>query len=39
MSEQLLTALNPGKKFDRAGETIVVVDTGVGEDGESVEGR
>jgi len=31
MSEQLLAALNPGKKFDRAGETIVVVDTGVGE--------
>jgi lipoprotein-anchoring transpeptidase ErfK/SrfK len=35
MSEQLLTALNPGKKFDRAGETVVVVDTGVGENGES----
>ena len=35
VSEQLLTALNPGKKFDRAGETIVVVDTGVGENGES----
>jgi lipoprotein-anchoring transpeptidase ErfK/SrfK len=35
MSEQLLTALNPGKKFDRAGETIVVVDTGVGENSES----
>ena len=35
MSEQLLAALNPGKKFDRAGETIVVVDTGVGENGES----
>ena len=30
MSEQLLTALNPGKKFDRAGETIVVTDTAVG---------
>ena len=27
MSEELLTALNPGKHFDRAGETIVVVDT------------
>ena len=27
MSEQLLTALNPGRHFDRAGETIVVVDT------------
>jgi lipoprotein-anchoring transpeptidase ErfK/SrfK len=35
MSEQLLTALNPGKKFDRAGETVVVVNTGVGENGES----
>src|SRR5690349_16184124 len=29
MSEQLLSALNPGKKFD-ASETIVVVDTSVG---------
>jgi lipoprotein-anchoring transpeptidase ErfK/SrfK len=28
MSEQLLTALNSGKKFERAGEAIVVVDTG-----------
>jgi lipoprotein-anchoring transpeptidase ErfK/SrfK len=37
MSEQLLTALNPGKKFDRAGETIVVTDTAVGENGESAE--
>ncbi|OPY95831.1 hypothetical protein A5906_07660 [Bradyrhizobium sacchari] len=27
MSEQLLTALNPGRRFDRAGDTIVVVDT------------
>lgn len=27
MSEQLLAALNPGRHFDRAGETIVVVDT------------
>jgi lipoprotein-anchoring transpeptidase ErfK/SrfK len=35
MSEQLLAALNPGKKFDRAGETIVVVDTSVGESGDS----
>jgi lipoprotein-anchoring transpeptidase ErfK/SrfK len=26
MSEQLLAALNPGRHFDRAGETIVVVD-------------
>ncbi|WP_409997168.1 L,D-transpeptidase family protein [Bradyrhizobium cosmicum] len=30
MSEQLLTALNPGRHFDRVGETIVVVDTGGG---------
>ncbi|MBR0789609.1 murein L,D-transpeptidase [Bradyrhizobium manausense] len=28
MSEQLLAALNPGRHFDRAGETIAVVDTG-----------
>jgi lipoprotein-anchoring transpeptidase ErfK/SrfK len=28
MSEQLLAALNPGQRFDRAGDTIVVVDTG-----------
>ncbi|UFW72992.1 L,D-transpeptidase family protein [Bradyrhizobium sp. WU425] len=34
MSEQLLTALNSGKKFERAGEAIVVVDTG-GTDGEA----
>ncbi|WP_298872398.1 L,D-transpeptidase family protein [uncultured Bradyrhizobium sp.] len=27
MSEQLLTTLNPGRHFDRAGETITVVDT------------
>ncbi|MDA9493218.1 L,D-transpeptidase family protein [Bradyrhizobium sp. CCBAU 11361] len=27
MSEQLLAALNPGRRFDRAGETIAVVDT------------
>lgn len=27
MSEQLLTKLNPGRHFDRAGDTIVVVDT------------
>lgn len=27
MSEQLLTALNPGRRFDRAGETITVIDT------------
>ncbi|MGY4236454.1 lipoprotein-anchoring transpeptidase ErfK/SrfK [Bradyrhizobium sp. USDA 4449] len=30
MSEQLLVALNPGRHFDRAGETIVVVDTADG---------
>ena len=30
MSEQLLSALNPGRHFDRAGETIAVVDTGEG---------
>jgi len=30
MSEQLLTVLNPGRHFDRAGETIAVVDTGEG---------
>jgi len=35
MSEQLLAALNPGKKFDRAGEAIVVVDTGGAEGGEA----
>ncbi|MGY2908976.1 lipoprotein-anchoring transpeptidase ErfK/SrfK [Bradyrhizobium sp. URHC0002] len=35
MSEQLLAALNPGKKFDHAGETIVVVDTGASESGGS----
>jgi lipoprotein-anchoring transpeptidase ErfK/SrfK len=28
MSEDLLAALNPGRHFDRAGESIVVVDTG-----------
>ncbi len=28
MSEDLLATLNPGRHFDRAGETIVVVDTG-----------
>lgn len=27
MSEELLATLNPGRQFDRAGETIVVVDT------------
>ncbi|RXT43123.1 hypothetical protein B5V03_23280 [Bradyrhizobium betae] len=33
MSEQLLAALNPGRHFDRAGETIVVVDTTSGGEG------
>jgi lipoprotein-anchoring transpeptidase ErfK/SrfK len=28
MSEQLLLMLNPGQRFDRAGDSIVVVDTG-----------
>jgi lipoprotein-anchoring transpeptidase ErfK/SrfK len=28
MSEDLLATLNPGKRFDRAGDVIVVVDTG-----------
>jgi lipoprotein-anchoring transpeptidase ErfK/SrfK len=28
MSEDLLAALNPGRHFDRAGETIAVIDTG-----------
>jgi lipoprotein-anchoring transpeptidase ErfK/SrfK len=28
MSEELLAALNPGRHFDRAGETIAVIDTG-----------
>lgn len=28
ISEALLAALNPGQRFDRAGDTIVVVDTG-----------
>lgn len=32
MSEDLLSALNPGRHFDRAGETIVVVDTGADQD-------
>ena len=32
MSERLLVALNPGRHFDRAGETIVVVDTATGEE-------
>lgn len=31
MSEQLLAALNPGRHFDRAGETIVVLDTSSGD--------
>ena len=28
MSEELLATLNPGRHFDHAGDTIVVVDTG-----------
>jgi hypothetical protein len=28
MSEQMLAALNPGQRFDRAGDGIIVVDTG-----------
>jgi lipoprotein-anchoring transpeptidase ErfK/SrfK len=31
MSEQLLATLNPGRRFDRAGDTIVVLDTGGGQ--------
>jgi lipoprotein-anchoring transpeptidase ErfK/SrfK len=31
MSEELLAALNPGQRFDRAGDTVVVVDTGRGQ--------
>lgn len=34
MSEQLLMALNPGRKFDRVGETITVIDRNRGEDSE-----
>jgi lipoprotein-anchoring transpeptidase ErfK/SrfK len=30
MSEALLTALNPGRKFDRSGETIMVANVGAG---------
>ena len=33
MSEQLLAQLNPGQRFDRAGDTIAVVDTGGGQEG------
>jgi lipoprotein-anchoring transpeptidase ErfK/SrfK len=36
MSEQLLAALNPGRHFDRAGETIAVVDTSDGGSGAPV---
>jgi lipoprotein-anchoring transpeptidase ErfK/SrfK len=31
MSEQLLSLLNPGQRFDHAGDSIVVVDTGRGD--------
>jgi lipoprotein-anchoring transpeptidase ErfK/SrfK len=34
MSEDLLSALNPGRHFDRAGEIITVVDTGVDQNSE-----
>ena len=34
MSEDLLSALNPGKHFDRAGETIAVIDTGADQNSE-----
>jgi len=34
MNEELLSALNPGRRFDRVGETIVVVDVG-GEEAEA----
>jgi len=34
MSEDLLSALNPGRHFDRAGESIVVIDTGAEQNSE-----
>jgi lipoprotein-anchoring transpeptidase ErfK/SrfK len=37
MSEQLLAALNPGRRFDRAGDSIVVVDTGADQDTEKAD--
>jgi lipoprotein-anchoring transpeptidase ErfK/SrfK len=37
MSEELLAALNPGERFGRAGDTIVVVDTGTGQDPEKAD--
>jgi lipoprotein-anchoring transpeptidase ErfK/SrfK len=37
MSEQLLAALNPGQRFDRAGDSIVVVDTGADQDPEKAD--
>jgi lipoprotein-anchoring transpeptidase ErfK/SrfK len=33
MSEQLLATLNPGRRFDRAGDTVIVVDTAGGGEG------
>ncbi len=36
MSEDLLAKLNPGERFDRAGDSIVVVDTDSGETGKPV---
>jgi lipoprotein-anchoring transpeptidase ErfK/SrfK len=37
MSEQLLAALNPGQRFDRAGDSIVVVDTTADQDPEKAD--
>jgi lipoprotein-anchoring transpeptidase ErfK/SrfK len=37
MSEDLLAALNPGQRFDRAGETIAVVDTGADQNPEKAD--
>jgi lipoprotein-anchoring transpeptidase ErfK/SrfK len=37
MSEELLAALNPGKRFDRAGDSIVVVDTGADDNPEKAD--
>ena len=35
MSEQLLAALNPGQRFERAGDSIIVLDIGIPETGAS----
>jgi lipoprotein-anchoring transpeptidase ErfK/SrfK len=37
MSEQLLASLNPGQRFDRAGDVIIVVDTGGGQNSEKAD--